>query len=39
MVPLKVKLHHTEKTNVGLLLAAAANKARLDVVSISANIF
>ena len=30
MVPLKVKLRHMEKTIVGLPLATAANKARLD---------
>ena len=30
VVPLKVKLRHMEKTVVGLLLATAANKARLD---------
>ena len=30
VVPLKVKLRHMEKTFVGLLLATAANKARLD---------
>ena len=30
VVPLKVKLRHMQKTIVGLLLATAANKARLD---------
>ena len=30
VVPMKVKLRHMEKTIVGLLLATAANKARLD---------
>ena len=29
-MPMKVKLRHMEKTIVGLLLAKAANKARLD---------
>ena len=29
-MPLKVKLRHMEKTIVGLMLATAANKARLD---------
>ena len=30
VLPLKLKLHHIEKTIVGVLLATAANKARLD---------
>ena len=30
VVPMKVKLHHMEKTIVGLFLATTANKARLD---------
>ena len=30
VVPMKVKLRHMEKTIVGLFLATAANKARLD---------
>ena len=30
VVPMKVKLRHMEKTIVGLLLATAANKARID---------
>ena len=29
-MPMKVKLRHMEKTFVGLFLATAANKARLD---------
>ena len=29
-MPMKVKLRHMEKTNVGLFLATTANKARLD---------
>ena len=33
MVPMKVKLRHMEKTFVGLLLATAANKARLDTTT------
>ena len=30
VVPMKVKLRHMEKTIVGLFLATASNKARLD---------
>ena len=30
MVPLQVKLHHMEKTIVGLLLATTTNKVGLD---------